>query len=97
MITARLPGASIPVLLMRLKDGQLFERPKNLTKRRMLVASIVAAFAIVSAFLLARPTLVRSIQTQGAEALDAGQYLSRHQQVSVGKQVDVRTRHESSL
>ncbi len=74
VITARLPGASIPVLLMRLKDGQLFERPKNLTKRRILVASIVAAFAIVSAFLLARPTLVRSIQIQGAEALDAGQY-----------------------
>ncbi len=73
VITARLPGASIPVLLMRLKDGQLFERPKTLTKRRMLVASIVVAFAIVSAFLLARPTLVRSIQTQGAEALDAGQ------------------------
>jgi tetratricopeptide (TPR) repeat protein len=73
VITARLPGASIPVLLMRLRDGQLIERPKKLTKRRMLVASIVLAVAIVSVFLLARPTLVRSIQTQGVEALDAGQ------------------------
>ena len=73
VITTRLPGASIPVLLMRLTDGQLFERPKNLIKRRILVASIVLAFAVVSGFLLARPTLVRNIQIQGAKALDAGQ------------------------
>ena len=72
VITARLPGASIPVLLMRLTDGQLFERHKKLTKRRILVASIVVALAIVSAFLLARPTLVKSIQTQGAKKLDEG-------------------------
>ena len=74
VITARLPGASIPVLLMRLKDCQLLERTRKLTKRLMLLASIAVFLGMLSAFFLARPTLVRSIQIQGTEALDAGQY-----------------------
>ena len=74
VITARLPGASIPVLLMRLKDGQLLERTRKLTKRLMLLASIAVLLGMLFAFFLARPALVESITIQGTEALDAGQY-----------------------
>jgi tetratricopeptide (TPR) repeat protein len=73
VITARLPGASVPVLLMRLKDGQLLARTRRPTKLLTLLAGIAMLLGIVSAFLLARPTLVMNLQTQGAEALDAGQ------------------------
>ncbi len=74
VITARLPGASIPVLLMRLRDGQLLERTRKLTRRLMLLVSMAVLLGVVSAFLLGRPTLVKNLQAQGAEAVDAGQY-----------------------
>ena len=80
VISARLPGASIPVLLMRLKDGQLIEQSKKLTKRLMLLASMAVLLGIVSAFFIVRPTLVKNLQTQGAEALDAGEYT-----IAIGK------------
>ena len=73
VMSARLPGASIPVLMLRLRDGQLVAQIPNRKRQLIILACVVVLLALVGAFFLARPTLVSNLQTQGVEALEAGQ------------------------